>query len=58
VINKFISVSVFIWDIYFKYLGNQGELENETTKMFLLMQGYLLKEKLGKPLFCFKAKGI
>jgi len=32
---------------FFKFLGNQGELERtETTKNFLLMQWYLSKVKL------------
>jgi len=40
------SLVISFWT-FLKFLGNQGELETtETTKFFLLMQGYLSKVNL------------
>jgi len=49
------SLVVSFW-IFFKYLGNQGELEKKKTRnyQFLLIQGYLSEVTLDNSLFCFK----
>jgi len=42
-------------DIFFKFFGNQGELERtKTTKNFFDAGGYLSKVKLDYSLFPFK----
>jgi len=46
---------VLFWT-FFKFLGNQGELEkNRNHRKVLLMQGYLSEVKLANPFFCFKS---